>query len=123
MLKKQFYAFSKKLFLLRYHHIFDCWTVLDQGYLLSFQLESHHCLHHPVSHNLACKNLLSHQLNHQAMFLQLVAKKLVNLSVSFVVLKGLPFHFQLFFKWVQTQILAEFELVSIEPSSLEHCIQ
>ena len=75
--------------------------VLDQGYLVYFELESHHFQHHPVSHNLACKNLLSHQLNRQAMFPQLAVKKLVNLFVSFVVLKGLLFHFQLSFKGVQ----------------------
>ena len=98
MLKKQFYEFSKKQFWLRYlqHHIFDCWTALDQGYPVSFQLESHH--------NLACKRLLSHQLNHQAMFPQLAAKKLLHLSVSRVVLKGLWLHFQLFFKGVQLLI-------------------
>ena len=78
--------------------------VLDQGYLVYFQLESHHFQHHPVSHNLACKNLLSHQLNHQAMFPQLAAKKLLHLSVSLVVLKGLWLHFQLFFKGVQLLI-------------------
>ena len=88
--------------------------VLDQGYLVYFELESHHFQHHPVSHNLACKNLLSHQLNRQAMFPQLAVKKLVNLFVSFVVLKGLLFHFQLFFKGVQwlnfNQMLVEFEV-------------